>query len=235
MENVNSYTKVLLDIFDGKDGGCAKEFDDGEHLLRRALMTFSPYYFGMEKNCYWCFCSGLDEWREYVNTKDECRNALYGLLKDVLVPAQKQSQCLRLVLSDYVESISSKYEQNILATDENSFRHHFIHHPGVWDYMGQFCEFNNYVNSPVAFINGETYNMPFNMNTFSKLWGVFTPAEAKAKIAEVEILMGKSLAEARARGLAEEEIRKLEEQKQFEINKIRSRAEDEKEQIRKGK
>lgn len=136
MENVNSYTKVLLDIFDGKDGGCAKEFDDGEHLLRRALMTFSPYYFGMEKNCYWCFCSGLDEWREYVNTKDECRNALYGLLKDVLVPAQKQSQCLRLVLSDYVESISSKYEQNILATDENSFRHHFIHHPGVWDYMG---------------------------------------------------------------------------------------------------
>lgn len=60
-------------------------------------------------------------------------------------------------------------------------------------------------------------------------------SRAKAKIAEVEILMGKSLAEARARGLAEEEIRKLEEQKQFEINKIRSRAEDEKEQIRKGK
>ncbi len=55
---------------------------------------------------------------------------------------------------------------------------------GVWDYMNQFCEFNNYVNSPVAYINGETYNMPFNMNTFSKLWGVFTPAEAKAKIAE---------------------------------------------------
>ena len=58
---------------------------------------------------------------------------------------------------------------------------------------------------------------------------------AKAKVAEVEILMGKSLAEARARGLPEEEVRKIEEQKQFEINKIRSRAEDEKEQIRKGK
>lgn len=58
---------------------------------------------------------------------------------------------------------------------------------------------------------------------------------AKAKVAEVEILMGKSLAEARARGVAVEEVRKLEEQKQFEIGKIRSRAEDEKEQIRKGK
>ena len=62
-----------------------------------------------------------------------------------------------------------------------------------------------------------------------------TDNRAKAKVAEVEILMGKSLAEARARGLPEEEVRKIEEQKQFEIAKIRSRAEDEKEQIRKGK
>ncbi len=54
----------------------------------------------------------------------------------------------------------------------------------VWDYVNQFAEFNHYVNSPVAIYKDELYNMPFNMNTFSKMWGIKTPAEAKAKIEE---------------------------------------------------
>jgi UDP-galactopyranose mutase len=54
----------------------------------------------------------------------------------------------------------------------------------VWDYVNQFVEFNNYVNSPVANYKGELYNLPFNMNTFSKMWGIVTPAEAAAKIAQ---------------------------------------------------
>ena len=52
----------------------------------------------------------------------------------------------------------------------------------VWDYVNQFATFNNYVNSPVANYKGEMYNLPFNMNTFSKMWGISTPAEAKAII-----------------------------------------------------
>ena len=54
----------------------------------------------------------------------------------------------------------------------------------VWDYVQQFAEFNRYTNSPVARYKDELYNLPFNMNTFSKMWGVKTPAEAKAKIEE---------------------------------------------------
>ncbi len=54
----------------------------------------------------------------------------------------------------------------------------------IWDYVNQFAEFNNYINSPVAVYKDELYNLPFNMNTFSKMWGVKTPAEAKAKIEE---------------------------------------------------
>lgn len=54
----------------------------------------------------------------------------------------------------------------------------------VWEYVNGLAEFNNYINSPVAFYRGEVYNLPFNMNTFSRMWGVRTPAEAKAKIAE---------------------------------------------------
>ncbi len=52
----------------------------------------------------------------------------------------------------------------------------------VWDYVNRFAEFNNYINSPVARYGDELYNLPFNMNTFSKMWGVKTPDEARAKI-----------------------------------------------------
>ena len=54
----------------------------------------------------------------------------------------------------------------------------------VWEYVNRFAEFNRYTNSPIANYKGEIYNLPFNMNTFSKMWGVFTPEEAKAKIEE---------------------------------------------------
>lgn len=54
----------------------------------------------------------------------------------------------------------------------------------VWNYVKNYASFNNFINSPIAVYKDELYNLPFNMNTFSKLWGVRTPAEAKAKIAE---------------------------------------------------
>lgn len=54
----------------------------------------------------------------------------------------------------------------------------------VWDYVNQFAVFNRYTNSPVARFKDELYNLPFNMNTFSQMWGVKTPAEAKRKIEE---------------------------------------------------
>lgn len=49
----------------------------------------------------------------------------------------------------------------------------------IWDFMNQFSEFNNFVNSPVANYKGELYNLPFNMNTFSKMWGIVYPHEAQ--------------------------------------------------------
>ena len=63
---------------------------------------------------------------------------------------------------------------------------HIFHtsYKDVWEYVNQFVEFNHYVNSPVANYKGELYNLPFNMNTFTKLWDVVTPKEAADKIAE---------------------------------------------------
>lgn len=54
----------------------------------------------------------------------------------------------------------------------------------VWDYATSLVEFNRFTNSPLANFEGRLYNLPFNMNTFYQLWGVRTPAEAQAKIAE---------------------------------------------------
>lgn len=63
---------------------------------------------------------------------------------------------------------------------------HIFHtsYKDVWEYVNQFVDFNNYVNSPVANYKGELYNLPFNMNTFTKLWGVVTPQEAGNRIAQ---------------------------------------------------
>jgi UDP-galactopyranose mutase len=60
----------------------------------------------------------------------------------------------------------------------------------LWDYVNQFVEFNNYVNSPLAYTKGNLYNLPFNMNTFYQLWGTKTPEEAKSKIAEQVAISG---------------------------------------------
>ena len=54
----------------------------------------------------------------------------------------------------------------------------------VWEYINQFCEFNNYINSSIANYKGKIYDLPFNMNTFNKFWGIVIPSEAKEKIEE---------------------------------------------------
>ena len=54
----------------------------------------------------------------------------------------------------------------------------------IWNYINQFAEFNNFINSPVANYKGRIFNMPFNMNTFSRMWGISTPDEAKQIIAQ---------------------------------------------------
>lgn len=76
----------------------------------------------------------------------------------------------------YTEKIEDihvhKYGAHIFHTNDKD----------IWDYINQFAEFNRFTNSPIANYKGEIYNLPFNMNTFNKLWGVITPHEAKAII-----------------------------------------------------
>ena len=78
------------------------------------------------------------------------------------------------------------YTREVEGINVHEYGAHIFHTSDreVWDYVNQFAEFNNYVNCPVAVYKDELYNLPFNMNTFSRMWGVRTPAQAKAKIEE---------------------------------------------------
>lgn len=78
------------------------------------------------------------------------------------------------------------YTEEVEGIQVHKYGAHIFHtsNKKVWDYINQFAEFNRYTNSPVAYYKGEIFNMPFNMNTFNKMWGVITPDQAKKKIAE---------------------------------------------------
>ena len=77
------------------------------------------------------------------------------------------------------------YTEEVEGIQVHRYGAHIFHTSNrkVWDYVQQFAEFNRYTNCPVAYYKGEIYNMPFNMNTFHKMWGVVTPQEAKEMIA----------------------------------------------------
>lgn len=79
------------------------------------------------------------------------------------------------------------YTENIEGINVHKYGAHIFHtdYKDVWDYVNSFVEFNRYTNSPVARIGNEIYNMPFNMNTFAKIWDdVFTPEDALRHINE---------------------------------------------------
>jgi UDP-galactopyranose mutase len=76
------------------------------------------------------------------------------------------------------------YTREIAGIQVHQYGPHIFHtnNRQIWNYINQFAEFNHYINSPIANYKGEIYNLPFNMNTFHRLWGITTPKEAREKI-----------------------------------------------------
>ena len=107
--------------------------------------------------------------------------------------------CLVIDKGDHIAG--NIYCEDVEGIRVHRYGAHIFHtsNKEVWDYVNQFVEFNHYINSPVAVYQDELYNLPFNMNTFSKMWGIRTPAEAKEKIeqqrAELNITEPKNLEE----------------------------------------
>lgn len=97
---------------------------------------------------------------------------------------QAGKRCLVIDKRDHVGgNIYTEKQSNI---NVHKYGAHIFHtsNKETWNYVNQFAEFNNYINSPVAVYKDELYNLPFNMNTFSKLWNLRTPAEVQEKIAK---------------------------------------------------
>jgi len=108
---------------------------------------------------------------------------LFGAVSAYLLK-QKGYSCLLIDKRNHIGG--NVYTEKVNGINVHKYGAHIFHtsNKKVWDFVNSFVEFNRYTNSPVANYNGKLYNLPFNMNTFYQMWGVKTPAEAKAKIEE---------------------------------------------------
>ena len=105
-----------------------------------------------------------------------------GLFNAVIAYEAKKRGLRSLVIEKRTHIGGNIYTENIDGINVHQYGAHIFHTDSkyVWDYVNQFAEFNRYTNSPIANYNGEIYNLPFNMNTFNKLWpDVITPEQAK--------------------------------------------------------
>ena len=109
-----------------------------------------------------------------------------GLFGAVFAHEAKKAgkKCLVIDKRDHIAG--NIYTEAVEGINVHRYGAHIFHtnNKAVWQYVNQFAEFNRYTNSPVANYHGQIYNLPFNMNTFNKMWGVVTPEEAAAKIDE---------------------------------------------------
>ena len=112
---------------------------------------------------------------------------------------KKGKTCLVIDKRDHIAG--NIYCENVSGIKVQKYGAHIFHTSDkkIWEYVNQFAEFNNYINSPVARYKNELYNLPFNMNTFSKMWNIATPQEAKdiiaSQIADLNITEPKNLEE----------------------------------------
>ncbi len=112
---------------------------------------------------------------------------------------KKGKTCLVIDKRDHIAG--NIYCENVSGINVHKYGAHIFHTSDkkIWEYVNQFAEFNNYINSPVARYKDELYNLPFNMNTFSKMWNIATPQEAKdiiaSQIADLNITEPKNLEE----------------------------------------
>lgn len=87
--------------------------------------------------------------------------------------------CLVIDRRDHIAG--NCYTENVSGINVHKYGAHIFHTDDeqVWNYVGRFAKFNNYINSPIAIFHDEIYNLPFNMNTFAKMWNVATPAQVR--------------------------------------------------------
>ena len=132
-----------------------------------------------------------------------------GLFGSTFAYCAKQQGKKCLVIDKRPQLGGNLYCENIAGINVHKYGPHIFHtsNKKVWDFVNSIVEFNRFTESPVAIYKGKAYNLPFNMNTFSQMWGVITPEQAKKKIEEQK---SEAIAAMKADGITEP--RNLEEQ-----------------------
>lgn len=115
-----------------------------------------------------------------------------GLYGAVFAQQAKAAGKSVLVIDKRDHIAGNVYTEKVEGIDVHKYGAHIFHtnNKEVWDYVNQFAAFNRFTNSPVANYKGQLFSLPFNMYTFNKMWGVVTPDEAAAKIAEQKATAG---------------------------------------------
>ena len=133
------------------------------------------------------YCNLSDSWQNI--DKEQCMKYDFlvvgaGLFGAIFAYEAKKRGKSVLVIDKRNHIAGNIYTENVDGINVHKYGAHIFHtsNKKVWEYVNNFAEFNNYINAPVAVYKDELYNLPFNMNTFSKLWNIKTPDEAKAII-----------------------------------------------------
>ena len=128
----------------------------------------------------------MERERKFMNKKYDFLIVGAGLYGAVFAHEAKMKGKKCLIIDKRRHIGGNIYTEKIEDINVHKYGAHIFHtnNKDIWDYVNKFAQFNRYTNSPIANYKGEIFNLPFNMNTFNKMWGVITPKEAKEKIEE---------------------------------------------------
>ena len=128
----------------------------------------------------------MERERKFMNKKYDFLIVGAGLYGAVFANEVRRQGKKCLIIDKRSHIGGNIYTEEIEGINVHKYGAHIFHtnNKDIWDYVNKFAQFNRYTNSPIANYKGEIFNLPFNMNTFNKMWGVITPKEAKEKIEE---------------------------------------------------
>ena len=128
----------------------------------------------------------MERERKFMNKKYDFLIVGAGLYGAVFAHEAKMRGKKCLIIDKRRHIGGNIYTEKIEDINVHKYGAHIFHtnNKDVWDYVNKFAQFNRYTNSPIANYKGEIFNLPFNMNTFNKMWGVITPKEAREKVEE---------------------------------------------------
>ena len=159
--------------------------DHGEVLMCGDPDEVCDAYLGRMQKVY-SFAKKKEEDRKVLSQNEKADYLVVGagLFGAVFAHEARKAgkSCIVIDKRDHIGG--NIYTEKIEDIQVHRYGAHIFHTSNklVWDYVNQLADFNQYINSPVARYKDELYNLPFNMNTFSKMWGLVTPAEVQAKI-----------------------------------------------------